>query len=170
MSNMEQNLLMGCNHIHQYGPQVRVHALIPIEVIDDEPALVEELQTWIALDEQGHPISLQDRDATLVAVSEQLYRDEKLDAALVSDDEALLAWQEYFVAEQRVAALPLHALQLLGDMVTCGAIEVETFLQAAEIEDAHYETLHALDATIERKRRRIRRLTTAVGSVSAKHV
>jgi hypothetical protein len=149
--------------VRTYAPSAPIDSLDCIKSVAAPAAEVLRLSALTCESPDGGTISVGSRDVTLVVAAEQAGQDS--DVVLVSDDEDLLLWQAEMLFEGEVAAMPLHVLQLISQMVSCGALPVTAFLDAAEAESQHYEELTAPAAwKIARKRGRLERLTNAVAA------
>jgi hypothetical protein len=123
------------------------------------------LASLTCLDPDGVSIGLCERDATLVAVAER-HAESSDGVVLVTDDERLLYWLDDMLDNDATATQPFHVLQLLGNMVDCGAITTDDFLNAADAEEAHHSTNVAANWIHHRKQDRIKRLVNALAMIA----
>lgn len=87
------------------------------------------------------PEGVGDQDWSLLAISRQIAADGS-GVILLSNDEALLNWahDEFFFSGSELEVVPVHSLDFLGHMHTCGAIAFDELAEISEGERQHLES------------------------------
>lgn len=166
MMGLEMDLSNADCPIRTYAPTVSVTALESIVSRETLDSTVTALRARQCTSPDGQLVPLNERDATLVAAAEdELTQNPESGVVIVSDDERLLLWLDEMRQSGHVASISFHVLHLLVRMVACGALSASDFLDSAEAEAAHYESL-APDRWIRsRKQTRLDKFVNAVAAM-----
>src|SRR5262249_22786725 len=83
---------------------------------------------------------VQERDRTLIAAVDKVSESVGDTVVLLSDDEDLLDCVKHLVETDVINVFPMASVDLLVQMLDCGALDAVEFEHVAQIESDHYAT------------------------------
>lgn len=143
----------------KWAPEIDSASLELVVVEEDAQLgqLIDDLYNY--RDRVGSTVGT--RDISLVAVSESVAEDDNTDGVLITNDEALLDLLGRMTGEGEIRTVAIHSIELLTEMVHCGALSADGFTLITDAEDSHLDGYESADV-IAIKRNRIRKAVNRV--------